>query len=362
MKTYKSVLRSVQETPWAILPAKLADIMEFLEVKAAGGEIAPEDIQAAKEQGKSGADRAYRMFGPLALLSISGTIMHRASFFSDWSGGVSTEALSKSLRGALADPDVKAIVLDIDSPGGTVYGVPEFAEELFRARQTKPVIAQVNDIAASAAYFIASQATEIIVTPSGQVGSIGVLAAHREYSKADEKFGVKTTMVTAGKYKGERNPWEPLSKEAKAALQKEVEQYYEMFVAAVARGRSVPAETVRNGYGEGRMVMAEEALETGMVDRIGTLDETLVRTAVTSSVQPKAQILTIRDFETFLRDAGGFSGRDARTIAESGYKALPGRREAEPRAIDEVMASWARETRARFQEQSKVNHEGENHE
>jgi signal peptide peptidase SppA len=213
----------------------------------------------------------------IAVLPLFGTIAHRMGMFSDMSGGTSTERFQQYLRSAVGDPTVKSIVIDIDSPGGTVNGVPELADEIYQARDVKPVVAIANSQAASAAYYLASQASDVVAIPSGEVGSIGVFAAHEDISKAAENQGVKVSLISAGKYKTEANPFEPLSEEARAALQDKVNNFYDMFVNAVARGRNTSPDAVRNGMGQGRMLQAEQARRTGMVDRVATFDRTLKR-------------------------------------------------------------------------------------
>jgi signal peptide peptidase SppA len=213
----------------------------------------------------------------IAVLPLFGTIAHRMGMFSDMSGGTSTEKFQQYLRSAVGDPTVKSIVIDIDSPGGTVNGVPELADEIYQARDVKPVVAVANSQAASAAYYLASQASDIVAIPSGEVGSIGVFAAHEDISKAAENQGVKVSLISAGKYKTEANPFEPLSEEARAALQDKVNNFYDMFVNAVARGRNTSPDAVRNGMGQGRMLQAEPARRAGMVDRVATFDRTLKR-------------------------------------------------------------------------------------
>jgi capsid assembly protease len=215
--------------------------------------------------------------GAIAVLPLHGTIAHRMGMMSDMSGGTSTEKFTQWFRAAMADPMVKSIVIDVDSPGGGVPGVQELGDEIFQARGTKPVVAVANAQAASAAYWLASQAQEFVVTPSGEVGSIGVFAMHRDVSKALEAEGVTTTMIAAGKYKVEGNPYQPLSEEARQSLQTKIGQYYSQFVNAVARGRGTSADNVTNNFGEGRMLMAKDALKAGMVDRVATLDRTLQR-------------------------------------------------------------------------------------
>ena len=273
---FERVLRSVFGEPWAILPSKLAVIADLVRFRAAGGHLTAAEIQdriGAAVQQRPTAMRG----GAVAVLPLHGVIHQRMNLMSEMSGGTSTEMFAQSFRAAMADDAIRAIVIDVDSPGGGVYGVDELAAEILRARGSKRVVAVANSLAASAAYYIASAAEEVVVTPSGEVGSIGVFTAHQDLSKAAEAEGVKTTLIAAGKYKVEGNPFEPLSDEARAELQSRVDAYYGLFVAAVARGRNVTAAQVRGGFGEGRVVGAREAVRLGMADRVGTLDETIGR-------------------------------------------------------------------------------------
>ena len=176
-------------------------------------------------------------------------------------------------REALADETVSQILLDIDSPGGSVYGVGELAAEIYAARSAKPIVAVSNSLAASAAYWIGSAASEFYVTPGGEVGSIGVWQAHEDWSKALDEAGVKTTLISAGKFKVEGNPYEPLSQEARDFMQLRTDEYYSAFTKAVAKGRGVGIDAVRSGMGQGRVLGADAALAENMVDGIATFDE-----------------------------------------------------------------------------------------
>jgi signal peptide peptidase SppA len=272
---YVHIARWMAETIWAILPGKFLAMQEALAFLAAGGEFSAEEIKAIV--GAAPRSTVGQGQKGVAVLPLTGVISHRAGMLSEASGGTSTERFAATFRGLMADSGISAIVLDVNSPGGSVAGVEELANEIYAARKTKPIVAHVNAQAASAAYWIASSASEISVTPSGEVGSIGVFAAHQDRSGMYEQAGVKTTLISAGRYKTEGNPYEPLSEEARAAAQKQVNAYYGMFTRAVARGRGVPVATVREGFGEGRMVLARDALGMGMVDHIETIDETLRR-------------------------------------------------------------------------------------
>ena len=289
---------------WAILPEALATLSRL-------SENAPPAVSASLFS----APPQVRI-GATALISIRGPVMNRATFFSQLFGFPSAEGIALQLRQALADSKTKTILLDIDSPGGAVAGNAELAEEIRAARKEKTIIAQVNPLAASAAYWLAAQASEVVVTPTSEVGSIGVFVMHVDESGALKKEGLAVSLIAAGKFKTEGNPYEPLGGAAKEALQKRVDSAYDMFVDAVAAGRGVGAQKVLDNFGGGRLVNAGDALEAGMADRIGTLDETIARSG--RNGLDASTINTIRDFESFLRSEG-FARGPARAIASGGF-------------------------------------------
>jgi len=321
---YRHIIQAAMETPWAILPAKLEQIAGFLARKARGEQLSEAEIAAAVGDRQPGGAQVQRV-GSVAVIPVLGTIAHRMEQFQSLSGpgGTSTNLLANRIREAAADPAVSSIILDIDSGGGAVGGVPELAELIMQLKQQKKIIAVASDFAASAAYWIAAAASEVVVTPSGQVGSIGVFMMHQDISKMAEMEGVKTTFVHAGPHKVEGNSFEPLSEEARASLQGKVDGYYEMFVKSVAQGRGVTPARVRADFGGGRMLLAKDALAAGMVDRIDTMDGTLERllrkAAARAGGGPRAEINTKRDFESFLRDVGGYSHAESKRIASEGF-------------------------------------------
>jgi signal peptide peptidase SppA len=280
MKNYDQIIAYVRDMPWAIRPSMLAVILDLIRYRAEGGELTPEEIRLRLEDAQAASKKRSSPIasgGAVAVINIFGPIVQHADMFSEVSGMVSTEGVTALFRGVMNDPNVKAIVLNVDSPGGGVYGVDELATEIRAARGEKPIVAVANSQMASAAYYIGAAADEIVVTPGGEVGSIGVFMAHQDLSEALKLEGVGVTLISAGKYKTESNPFEPLTEEARAALQKTVNAYYDAFVSAVSKGRDVRASEVRGGFGEGRMVVAKEAVALGMADRIETLDETIDR-------------------------------------------------------------------------------------
>jgi signal peptide peptidase SppA len=214
----------------------------------------------------------------VAHIPVLGFITHRGDIVNSVESA-SSAAIADAARAAAADPAVDAILLEVDSPGGEVYGLAEAAAALREVRAVKPVVTHSNTHALSGGYWLLSQGDEIGVTLSGEVGSIGVFGAHEDKSKALEAAGRKVTLVSAGKYKTERNAYGPLSEEAHAAMQSDVDRYYGLFVADVAKGRRVPVDSVRSGYGEGRVVGAKSAVEQGMATFVGTLDEAFKRAA-----------------------------------------------------------------------------------
>lgn len=279
------VLAALLAQVWALDATVMHRLTMIIERHAAGVRLDATQIEAAVGPSVEAAQarRAAASSAPgVAVLPLYGVVAHRAHMVANVSGpgGTSTELFGRSLRAALADEQVGAILLDVDSPGGAVAGTPELVDLIYQSRgQGKPIVASANALAASAAYWIGSAADEFVVTPSGSVGSIGVLAAHEDRSEAAAKEGRRITYVTAGKYKAEGNPHEPLTDEARAEVQRMVDHAYGVLVESIARNRGVSAQTVRESYGEGRVMEAKRALAAGMVDRIESFDETLARLA-----------------------------------------------------------------------------------
>lgn len=253
-------------------------MLGIFEHRMAHGHRDPADIEAriggAKER------KTAHQEGDIAVIPVRGVISNRASMIEDLSVGMgaSAERIEQNIRAAYDDRDVKAIILDVDSPGGAAAGTPELGSVIRSLRGgDKPIVAQVNGLCASAAYWIASGCDEVVATESSQVGSIGVITVHESVAKMLEEQGVEETIISAGKYKAEGNPFEPLDDEARANIQGMVDSYYSLFLSAVAEGRGTDNETVRTEYGQGRVLMAAESKRKNMIDRIGTMRETIER-------------------------------------------------------------------------------------
>lgn len=277
------LLAEFAATPWALELTTLERMAEILGREAMAKSLRDLNAEAIEPLAAAGkADRAYAAAGAkenVAVIPVWGVIAHRAYAVSDICGpsGTSTEALDQAIRSAAADPSIRSIVLDVNSPGGSVFGVAEVFATIMEARAAKPIAAVANAVAGSAAYWIASAAHEVYVTPSGEVGSIGVFGTHVDTTKADEAAGKVVTHISAGKFKTEGAG--PLTAEARDFLQSRVDAYYTQFVRAVAKGRGVSAETVREGYGQGRTLGADAALSAGMVDGVATISEVISKYA-----------------------------------------------------------------------------------
>jgi signal peptide peptidase SppA len=282
-------------TPWALMPERLNAVAAVLARWSSNTPASDEVMQriAADRSAREARRQSHQGNGGggIAVLPLYGVVTQRGNMVDDVSGpgSVSTQQFAASLRQALTDESVSQILIDIDSPGGSVYGVAELADEIISARAQKPVIAIANSLAASAAYWIGACASEFYVTPGGEVGSIGVWQAHQDYSKAMDEAGVKTTLISAGKFKIEGNPYTPLDEDAQAFMQSRVDDYYAAFTKAVSKGRGVSIAQVRDGMGQGRVLGADAALASNMVDGIATLDDVVRKMRRSAKVQNKPQ-------------------------------------------------------------------------
>lgn len=286
-------------TPWALMPERLSAVTAVI-ARWSGDARASDEVMhsVAADRNVRDARRQASVSnsgGGIAVLPLYGIVTQRGNMVDDVSGPgtASTQQFSNLLRAALQDETVSQILIDIDSPGGSVYGVAELADEIVSARAQKPVVAIANSLAASAAYWIGCSASDFYVTPGGEVGSIGVWQAHQDYSKAMDEAGVKTTLISAGKFKVEGNPYAPLDEEAQGFMQSRVDDYYAAFTKAVAKGRGVPISQVRDGMGQGRVLGADAALASSMVDGIATFNDVVkkMRRDARAQLKPNASRL-----------------------------------------------------------------------
>ncbi|HAO34040.1 MAG TPA: peptidase s49 [Candidatus Competibacteraceae bacterium] len=218
----------------------------------------------------------YRLEGPVAVIEIFGPLVHRTTL--DWGGWTQGyQDIATQLSAALADSAVKVIVLSIDSPGGMADGCAQLAEQIAAARGIKPIHACVNDLAASAGYWIAAAAEKVSATKTSRVGSIGVRALHIDMSGALEQAGYRVTEIFAGDHKVDGTPYAPLSDEARAAFQASIDYTYRLFISSVATNRNLGRDVIAGT--QAAVFDPPEAKKIGLIDAIEDPDTVIARLA-----------------------------------------------------------------------------------
>jgi HK97 family phage prohead protease len=268
----EGVRRAAYSMPWMMQLEKLEAVLDLVDIRASGVVLSEEEAAA-----RIGERRAAepRLVGTVAVLPFYGVVAQRMNVMERISGGTSTELFGRDFEAAVEDEAVTAIVIDVHSPGGSVYGTPELARKIFASRGKKPIIGIANALAASAGYYVLAACETVVVTPSGEVGSIGVYMAHDDLHIMAHEAGVKRTYIFAGEHKVDGNPYQPLSPETRAYWQEQVDDMYAMFVGDVARFRGVSTKEVLANFGQARTLLAGRAVAAGLADRVATLDEIL---------------------------------------------------------------------------------------
>ncbi len=298
-------------SPWAIVPDKLFEIQEIYSTHLRGEKIDIKAIEAKLENPLNNETKPYQIIDRIAVIEIHGVIAKRMNLFSQISGGVSTQITGGDITEALNDPEVDGILLSIDSPGGSVEGTQELAGIIFEGREKKPILAYSDGIIASGAYWIGSAAHEMYISSDTvAVGSIGVVAAHVDMSKYEEKLGIKTTEVYAGKYKRISSAYQPLSEEGKQDIQGNVDYIYSVFVGQVAQHRGVPTENVIENMADGKLFIGQQSIKAGLVDGVSTFNQALLRVSAMSSEDKNINQQTAKEqkymditMETMAKDA-----------------------------------------------------------
>jgi len=271
---YAHILSFALEHPWNLTPDMLSVVAGILARHIAGVDSSTEIAAALVNRKNLPQPRA----GSVAIIPVYGMIAPRMNLLSEVSGGTTYQKLTGQLRAAVNDKAIRNIVLDVDSPGGSVAGNSEFAQEVMRARAKKPIIAVAQYTMGSAAYHLSAGATEIVAAPSAQVGGIGTYTIHNDLSEALKNLGVKRTFISAGEGKGDGNdagsPSEAFLTRANAL----VNQAFDQFVSNVVKGRGqgMTVDRVTKDW-KAFVYSAKEAQANGMIDRVGTLDETVTR-------------------------------------------------------------------------------------
>jgi protease IV len=186
--------------------------------------------------------------------------------------------------------DVKAIVIRIESPGGTIVPAQEIFEEIRKLRGNKTVLASLGNVAASGGYYVASAAEEIVANPGSLTGSIGVLSVFQNYQELMKKIGFRTSIMKSGRYKDLGNPMREMTDAETALEQSLLDNIHEQFIRDVALGRNKDVEAIRP-FADGRAFTGEQALEAGLVDRLGNLQDTIDRAAELSGIEGKPAVI-----------------------------------------------------------------------
>lgn len=217
----------------------------------------------------------FKNSGGVGIVSIVGSLVNRGAYVGASSGVTSYEGIQFQLKQALASPQVHSVLLDISSPGGEALGAFETAALVREVAKVKPVTAFVNGMAASAAYAIASGATQIVLGETSLAGSIGVVLLHADFSKYLETEGIKPTLIFAGAHKIDGNPYEPLTDAVKGDLQAEVNALYDAFLRTVSTGRGARLTADAARATEARTLIGEAAVKAGLADSVGTFESVL---------------------------------------------------------------------------------------
>lgn len=249
---------------------KVGTYLSFLAEKGEADQFPTIVDGLAEEAERAGFPLMVR--GGTAVVSLMGLMMRRAGPFARLFGITGTDSIRLAMQAALNDPDVENVVLRIDSPGGSVSGLDQLADTI--AQKTKPVIAVVEGVAASAAYYVASQADRILVGRTDLVGSIGTRMLLYDFSKAFENEGIKAIPIDTGEHKSAGAMGTEITEAQIAEFQKLVDFYFEDFVGIVAKGRRLSSTEVLK-VADGRMFPPSEAIALGLVDDVGTLQDVL---------------------------------------------------------------------------------------
>lgn len=259
---------------WAMEEARFWSGFEFVRHLDLHLHLENGAVEAAQQQPATAANgKLFEQRGGIALIGLHGRMMKHASSLSD---GTSTVLVRRQIRAAAADAGVQAILLHIDSPGGTAAGTADLAADIGAAGQQKPVWSYVEDLCASAAYWAGSQAHRVSANPTALVGSIGTYGVVYDMSGAAAMEGVKALVVRAGKFKGMGTPGTEVTQEQLAEMQRTVDGLNEHFIAGVAAGRKLDPAAVRE-LADGRVHIAKEARRLALIDAVESFDQTFQR-------------------------------------------------------------------------------------
>ncbi|WP_457554443.1 signal peptide peptidase SppA [Candidatus Pyrohabitans sp.] len=227
----------------------------------------------------------------VAVIKVSGVISMDSGEGAFAYEATTPEGFKAQLDRALSDSSVKAILIEINSPGGSVVASEAIAEAIKEAKQKKPVVAWLGEIATSGGYYVASASSYIVADPGTITGSIGVISVFPEYSRLLKKLGINMTVIKAGEYKDFSTGYRPLTEEERRMVEEIIYDFYEQFIAEVAQNRNLSVEHVRS-IAEGRIYSAKRASELGLVDEVGTRRVAIRKAAELGGIEGEPQLVT----------------------------------------------------------------------
>lgn len=254
------IFKAMGMYPWAIQKNELEKIVA---IATRSGEI---EALRTKHGQPMNNNRKTEIRNGIAIIPVTGSIFRYANMFTEISGGTSTQMLALDIQEALENKDIRGILLDIDSGGGQANGISELSQMIFNARASKPIKAYIGGSGASAAYWIGSAASEVIINDTGVAGSIGAMLSFEDDSEAMAAQGIKEVKIISSV--------SPL-KNSDSELQALVDSLGQIFVENVAKNRATTTENVLKNYGQGGLFVGKDAVNAGLADRVGTFEDVL---------------------------------------------------------------------------------------
>lgn len=264
-------LTNLLQGPWAIVPERLLELQAVYSRHLQGDAANLADIEARLGRALANEQQDYTVrAGGVAVLDVAGVISPKANLFTKVSGGAAASLLQQQVDSMAADPRVASAILDMDTPGGNVLGIPALAQSIRRLADAKPTVAVCTGSMCSAGYWVGSAANAVFISGlTDFVGSIGVVATHRYDPRASQQ--VQTTEITVGRYKRVGSENAPLTAEGEAYIRAQIDEIYRVFVETVAANRGVSVEDVLAHMADGRTFVGQQAIDAGLVDGVSTV-------------------------------------------------------------------------------------------
>jgi signal peptide peptidase SppA len=278
MNTLPHLAQRMFNVPVAIHPRKAEIIVAALADRLGIARVARlmedddgfEGPGAMSGEGRGGARVGYDVAQGVAVIPVQGTLVQKLGTLRPYSGMTGYDGIRQNLLMALNDPEVEALILDIDSPGGEVAGCFDLVDTIYKARGMKPIWSLVNEMAYSAGYAIASAADRVVVPRTGGTGSVGVVVIHQDWSDALDEAGLKVTIITHGNHKADGNPYQRLPKDVRERIQADIDAMGDLFVNTVARNRNLSLEQVRDT--QALCYLGAEGVNVGFADEVQAPD------------------------------------------------------------------------------------------